>query len=188
LVLTNSTSSGKSVRININRQYLARAVRFGLNDLCLFGNNSALLGHDEHRTYVWMPLDGESAIKPASNAVRIESPKGESAPPVSQPSKPRRTPSVPEATTNTNSKAASNGQTAANGQPKVETVKRKSSRRKTGQQDITALIDQAIKFRTSLHNLMHDAGEWAKSLKQHRRQSRAIQSALTSISQVKTLL
>lgn len=65
---------------------------------------------------------------------------------------------------------------------------RKANRRKSGQQDFLKLIDHAIKFRTALHDRMHEAGELVKALKQHRRQSKAIQSDLSTISQVKTLL
>ena len=55
------------------------------------------------------------------------------------------------------------------------------------QQDITALIDQAIKFRTAAHDLMHEAGELVKALKQHRRQSRAVQQTLDQIRTLKGL-
>ena len=64
IVLSNSCCLGKRVRVNINRRFLARALQFGLNELCLYGKSAALLGHDNHRFYVWMPLDCESAIKP----------------------------------------------------------------------------------------------------------------------------
>ena len=49
------------------------------------------------------------------------------------------------------------------------------------------MIDQAVKFRTALHDLMHQSSGLVKALKQHRRQSRAIQSTLESLKQLKTL-
>ena len=54
-------------------------------------------------------------------------------------------------------------------------------------QDIAALIDQAVEFRTALHNLMQQSTGLVKALKQHRRQSKAIQNTLASIKQLKTL-
>ena len=50
-----------------------------------------------------------------------------------------------------------------------------------------ALINQAEKLRTALHDLMYEAGGLVKALKQHRRQSRAIQSTLASLRQLKGL-
>ena len=44
VVLSNSTSSGEPLRININRKYLTRAMRLGVQNLCLFGRDSAILG------------------------------------------------------------------------------------------------------------------------------------------------
>ena len=64
---------------------------------------------------------------------------------------------------------------------------RKSSRRKSGQQDLTGLIDQAVQFRTALHELMHQSTGLVKALKQHRRQNKAIQNTLASLKQLKTL-
>ena len=85
-----------------------------------------------------------------------------------------------ETTTNPNNKAASNGHT------KPESTS-KPSRRKSSQQDIGALIEQAVKLRTALHDRMHEAGELVKALKQHRRQSRAVQQTLDQIRTLKTL-
>ena len=60
-------------------------------------------------------------------------------------------------------------------------------RAKTSQQDIAALIEQAEKLRTALHDLMCQASGLVKALKQHRRQSRAVQNTLASLRQLKTL-
>ena len=124
------------------------------------------------------------AVEPAADAIRIEAPKGVADGSTS--SSPRRKKErtvqpVSEPIANTNGKPQSNGQA------KTETVTGKSSRRKTNPQDITALIDQAIKFRTAAHDLMHEAGELAKALKQHRRQSRVVQQTLDQIRTLKGL-
>jgi len=49
------------------------------------------------------------------------------------------------------------------------------------------LIEDAEKLRTAAHDLMHQASGVVKGLKQHRRQSRAIQNTLASLKQLKTL-
>lgn len=88
-----------------------------------------------------------------------------------------------ESTTNHEggSHSQANGQAQANGQS------RKTVPHKARQQDITRLIEQAEKLRTALHDLMHEANGLVKALKQHRRQSRAIQNTLASLKQLKTL-
>ena len=181
VVLTNSRWSGEPIRISINRTYLQRAMKLGISELCLYGVDSALSGLSSDRRYVWMPLDGGSAIPPAEDAIRIESPQGEIAAPIPQSVTPKEVPPMSEPTTNTTGKAASNGQA------KTDTTAPKASRRKASQQDLAALIDQAVKFRTALHDLMHESSGLVKSLKQHRRQNKAIQNTLASLKQLKTL-
>jgi uncharacterized protein YlxW (UPF0749 family) len=79
------------------------------------------------------------------------------------------------------SHSPANGQAEANGQS------RKAVPHKARQQDITHLVEQAERLRTSLHNLLHETSGLVKALKQHRRQSRAIQHTLASLKQLKTL-
>jgi hypothetical protein len=142
-----------------------------------------------------MPLEPSSAIQPVDDAIRIESPEGEiAATPtatIPQPATPKKVPPMSEPTTNTTGKAASNGkaetQASTNGQAKTDTTSPKASRRKASQQDLAALIDQAVKFRTALHDLMHESSGLVKALKQHRRQNKAIQNTLASLKQLKTL-
>jgi hypothetical protein len=133
-----------------------------------------------------MPLEPGAAIEPSEGSIRIESPKAQASAPATtspppQPKTERKVQPVSEPIANTNGKATSNGQA------RTETATSKSSRHKAKQQDIAALIDQAIKFRTAAHDLMHEAGELAKALKQHRRQSRAVQQTLDQIRTLKGL-
>ncbi len=92
-----------------------------------------------------------------------------------------------EPVTNSNGSAASNGNGQNNGHAKTNGQARKATGRKAELQDAAALIAQAEKFRSALHDLMHQANGLVKALKQHRRQSRAIQSTLDSIRQLKGL-
>ena len=90
-----------------------------------------------------------------------------------------------ETTTNTNGKAV--GPVETNGHARTDASCRRSSSRKAAQQDLAALIEQAEKLRTAAHDLMYQAGGLVKGLKQHRRQSRAIQNTLASLRTLKTL-
>ena len=193
VVLTGSSFTGEPIRVNTNRTYLARAMRLSLRELSITGTETALACSDESRQYVWMPLSPESAISPAEDAIRIESPNAGVETPATQPQTRRRVFPVTEPVSNSNGSAASNGNGQANGhaktngQAKTNGEARKTSGRKAELQDTAALIEQAEKLRTALHNLMHQANGLVKSLKQHRRQSRAIQSTLDSIRQLKGL-
>jgi hypothetical protein len=178
VILTNSRWAGEPIRINTNRTYLQRAMKLGLSDLSLYGNDSKLFCQGFERKYVWMPLSGDAAIPPG-DAVRIESPQGEIAV-VPQLVTPKEVPPMSEPT-NTNGKADTNGQA------KPDTTAPKAPRRKASQQDIAGLIDQAVQFRTALHDLMQQSNGLVKALKQHRRQSKAIQNTLASIKQLKSL-
>ena len=71
--------------------------------------------------------------------------------------------------------------------PKSNGQARKTTSRKASQQDIAGLIERTIKFRTALHDLTHEAGDLVKALKQHRRQTRAVQQTLDQIRTLKTL-
>ena len=193
IVLTGSSSSGEPIRINTNRDYLARAMRLGLREVSITSNKTALACFDERRHFVWMPLDADSAIAPAKDAIRIESPGADSEKPVTKPRIERKVSPVSETVTNQNGNAAakvngqSNGHAKANGHNRINRQARKATSPKAGQQDIAALIEQAVKLRTALHDRMHEAGELVKALKQHRRQSRAVQQTLDQIRTLKTL-
>ncbi len=184
IVLSNSCCLGKRVRININRHFLARALRFGLDELCLYGNSAALVGRDEHCIYVWMPLDCESAIKPNKKAIRIKSPKGTPVAIVPQ-SEERKTPSMTEPN-NTDGHAESNGHTGNKSHSQSNGQARKGTARKRGQ-DIDGLIRQAEALRSSLRDMLVKNNELLKGLKAHRRCNRVMQNTIASLRQLKTL-
>ncbi len=190
VVLTGSSFSGEPIRVNTNRNYLARAMRLGLRELTITGDKTALACCDEQRQYVWMPLDPESAIPPATDVIRIESDQAGTNVPISKPPKQRRKTSVNESPTNPNGKshAPASGTASGNGHAtKSNGHARKPASHKASEQNINGLIEQAEKLRTALHDLIHQASGLVKALKQHRRQSRAIRSTLDSIRQLKTL-
>jgi len=89
---------------------------------------------------------------------------------------------VPEHITNHNG----NGHTNGNGQAKTNGQARNGTARKPGQ-DIDGLIRQAEALRTSLRDTFLKNNELLKSLKRHRRQSRAVQNTLASLRQLKSI-
>lgn len=83
---------------------------------------------------------------------------------------------------NQNGHAATDGQAKSNGQPC------KKSRLKADQQeDAATLIDQATAVHMSLRETLRKTTELVKALKRYRRQSRIVQSTITSLRQLKTL-
>lgn len=73
LVLARSAWSGQPVRMQMNRMYLARAFELGFSELDFFEPQSPIVARGGTRSYVWAPLDPDSAIQPADDAVRIVS-------------------------------------------------------------------------------------------------------------------
>ena len=186
VVLTQSSRTGEPIRLNVNRLYLARALRLGLRDVLFTGDQTAILGFDATRQYVLMPLESKSAIPPAKNAIRIESPGTNSENPAPQPQTERKVSPVPEPITNSNGNTPTNGHAKTNGRTKHNGEARNGAARKPGQ-NIDGLIRQAEALRTSLRDTLLKNKDLLNALKQHRRQNRAVQSTLASLRQLKTL-
>ena len=184
IVLSNSCCLGKRFRININRHFLARALRFGLDELCLYGKSAALMGRDSHHTYLWMPLDCESAIKPNKKAIRIETPKGTPIAIVPQ-SEERKTPSMTEPNNN-DGHAESNGHAGSKSHSQSNGQARKGTARKPGL-NIDGLIRQAEVLRSSIRDTLVRNNELLKGLKAHRRCNRVMQNTIASLRQLKAL-
>ena len=62
------------MRINMNRKYLARAVKLGFDEVYLFSPKAPAFCRERDRSYVWALFDPESAVPPADEVIRIESP------------------------------------------------------------------------------------------------------------------
>jgi hypothetical protein len=171
LVLSRSTFSGESIRVNTNRKYLARALKLGFREVLLHDPKTAVVCRDDSRVYIWMPLDDEAAIPPAENAIRILS--DETADPVTNfISQPRNRIKRMLPQTNENGHAKANGQ---------------KIRAKADHQGITTLIEQAERLRTAQRDNLVKTNDLVKALKRHRRQSRIVQNTLASLRQLKTI-
>jgi hypothetical protein len=174
------------VRVNVNGRQLARALKLGLSDLYVFGEESPIAWHSENSTYVSAPLSKDAAVEPAADALRIESPVvAETVSPPLKP-KPERNPvPVSESINNTNGNGSPAGH-ATNGHAKTNGQARNGTARKTGQ-DIDGLIRQAEALRSAQRDNLVKTNELLKALKRHRRQSRALQNTIASLRQLKTL-
>ena len=78
VVLTGSSVSGGADPGEHEPQVPGPRDELGIRELSYHRRKPAILGLDVHRQYVWTLLDPESAIPPAKDAIRIESPKAES--------------------------------------------------------------------------------------------------------------
>ncbi len=73
LVLSRSRYTGPAVRLNLNREFLARAIGLGLAEVAVVDADAPIVCRDARRTYAWQPLNKESALEPADDVIRIES-------------------------------------------------------------------------------------------------------------------
>ena len=74
LILAHSRYTGTPVRINANREFLARAIRLGLFEVGIVDADSPVVCQDLRRIYCFQPLSKESAIGSSDDVTRIESP------------------------------------------------------------------------------------------------------------------
>jgi len=169
LMLDRSTVAGEPMRINTNRRYLARAVRLGFRELYATGSQSPVLCCDDRRKYVWAPLDPESAVAPDPEAMRTESSLAWAHTP------------KPRARTRKRKVAMPSPRSSENGQSKPKSRRASAANGKAGHDDVTALIEQAEALKGSLRESLVKVSELISSLKQHRRQSKAVRSALASL-------
>lgn len=170
LLLRGASIDGDAIRFNTNREYLARAIKLGFRDFCLFGPEVPAQARDANRAYVWALLGKDGAIKPREDAIRIESPKsdGQSSGETSSQTERIRKPM-------TTSKQSTNGQGSTNGNGKPDAA------------GITTLIEQAEAVKASLSTALNETKLLVAALKKHRQQSKALQSTLASLRQLQTL-
>jgi len=177
LVLPESTPTGEPIRVNMNRKYLARAARMGLDQLHVFSPSSPVLACDGRRRYVWALLAPEPAIAPTGDAAPGASTDGATRTVPAE--SPGNTPTaIPKARrrkrTTMSTKRSTNGQA----EPTTE---------KPEDPGVAALIEQAESLRTSLRDSLAKTCELIASLKRHRRQSRLVASTLASLKRLQTI-
>jgi hypothetical protein len=172
LLLSGSTMSGEAMRFNTNRHYLGRAFKMGFREISLYGLEAPAICHDGTRNYIWALLGKDGVIKPSENAIRIDSSSttGEQ---TASPIQKEKTTTMPQNRIKEHDNTDSNGKHKQNGT--AETV------------SVDSLIEQAETVKTALRESTQSVGELITALKKHRRQSKTLQSALSSIRQLQAI-
>ena len=179
LVLTNSTMTGTPTRINTNRRYIERAAKLGLRNLNLYGPDRPAHGCDDSRDYVWIPLTQDGIVDPTDDCIRIESPVADASSNRIQALPPRpEQPSTP-------------------GKRQPNTMKRPPQTHSTSTTTTTttnaeaagvdAMIESAEAVRTSLREAATTVSRLIAELKRHRKQSKTIRTALSSLRELDTI-
>jgi hypothetical protein len=73
LVLSRSGYTGPPIRLQTNREFLARAIRLGFTEVEVIDADTPLVCRDDRRVLAWQPLAKDSAIAPSDDATCIES-------------------------------------------------------------------------------------------------------------------
>ena len=177
LVLCRSTLSGAPIRVNTNRNFLARALKLGFRELLFHSPKTPVLCQDDNRRYAWAVLDHDSAIASTTDAVRILS--SDAAPAVSainhNPKTPRRKISMPRCRPQPNGHVAdsepsppeSNGCSA----PLPE----------------TDLLEQAQTLKVSLGDALAKTNALIVAIKGQEKQRRIMRSTLASLRQLQSI-
>jgi hypothetical protein len=164
-VLCRSRATGPAVRLHQDRRYLLRAVQLGFGAVQVSGPDSPVACRDGARTYVWMPLDKSAALPPDPEALRLPS-VGDTAPDPAPPAE-RRTSPMPT--------PPSNGRAPDSGRP-PQPPERAGS--------LAELIAEAEAVRALLGDALARTARLVASLKQHRKQTRAVEAAVASLRQL----
>ena len=168
LVLTNSRLIGDPVKISVNREFLARALKLGFREIGLINEQSIVTFDDGRRKYLVMPLETDKNAKRVTDAVRIES---GTASPTTQAQRLRISSSnnpntIPKPQNHQEPpSAAVHGLSAA--------AEHESS--------ATGPIGAAIELRTSLRAALTNTNTLIASLRRNKRQQRLVQSTLQSL-------
>ena len=163
------------MRLNTNRQFLARAVRLGFAEVQVVGPEDPVACRDGRRAYLWQPLSRESAIGPSDDAIRIDSVGAGPAVRAGRTPGRRRTPpwSIPCPDPRPGAATAGTTPGTANG---VATG---------GPGGLAALIQEAEALHEALADARARAGRLTAALRRYRRRERLVSSTLASLKALK---
>jgi len=172
LRLSRSRPEGEPLRVQMNREFLARALQLGFREIGFTGTASPALCHDGTRQFVWALLEPEGAISADPEAVLIESPRtGEKASSVSPPKKEagphraRLSRSHGRRHDTTASSSAVHEKPLSNDAPPDP-------------------LEVANSLKEQLRSVLGQVNRLAGALKQQRRQRRLVRSTLASLRQL----
>jgi hypothetical protein len=166
--LRHSTPSGPPVRLCLNRRLLRRALLLGLRDVQVIGADKPVAFPSDRVLYVVMTLDKGGAIPPGRKVLQLaqatKQKQAPAPPPLEEPAIERREETMPAPTPP--------GPIAGNGSSQPPRY------------CIDELIDDAEQLRASLHDASVRVSRLLAALKQQRRQSRALRTAVASLQQL----
>jgi hypothetical protein len=169
VVLVRSSVTGPPVRVVTDRRYLLRAVRLGFKEIEIGPGDRPLVCRDGQRTYLWMQLSHKPAL-PSQSVPRTPEPTVPSA--VSPESIPEPTRRI---TTMSRSVPANNGSTPRNG------IAANPQSSGLPEVDLDGLLAEGEALRSLLHEAHARLGRLLAGLKHHRRQAKAVETALASL-------
>ena len=173
LVLNRSRYSGPAVCINTNRRFLRRALQLGFSEISTTEVEAPIVCRESHRLYAWQPLNGDAAIEPGDNVIRIESTPTKNSAVMDQceTQTPRRTMKAPIQHNGHESAVPAN----SNGQPV-------SNNPGTS---LATLIQDAEALHATLTDARASIARLIAGLRRHRKQSRLVSETLKSLRQLK---
>jgi hypothetical protein len=174
LVLSRSSYGGAPARFQTNRDFLARAVRLGFREVEIVDPSSPIVCRAGRHAYAWQPLDADSALGPAEDATRIESPLHPQA--SRSPAAPPRT--IPPMNERTNSHVPPAAAAAAT-PSRPEIVPDPAA---TG---LVALIREAESLHEALGEARARSQKLIVALRRHRKQARLMAATLTALRQLR---
>jgi hypothetical protein len=196
MILRNSSKQGDDVRICTDRKFLARAAEMGFSDFYLPHDASPALAIDVSRTYLWMLLDHQEALKPSDNCLRIESPLG-SYPFCSSPTTPQKVTPVnriasppgqkPGQKPEPSQPAAHPAAQLAAQQPLTTNEPVVRRRQQSGREQASGSLEQAISLRDQLRAAVTSSKELIRSLKTEKRSHKSWKIALGSLQQLQAV-
>jgi hypothetical protein len=176
LVLSRSSYTGPPVRLQTNREPLARAIRLGFAEFEVVDADSPLVGRDDRRVLAWQPLAKDSAIGPADDATRIES--------GSQPS--HEAVRAPEGPPRPRIEAIERAQRdGANGKVVETNCHATAVAQEPATTGLAALIREAEALHESLGDARARAGRLVIALRKQRRRERLVSATLASLRQLR---
>lgn len=169
LILSNSTLQGNALRLNTNRQFLARAIGLGFRQIHFTGSESPAFCQNEHHSFVWALLEQDGTVPPDSKALRVESP-------CIRPDRKRKSTVEKKPFMTRNPKT--NQSPEQNGQKPKEPCEAGS---------LEALLQQAEAMQETLREAAIQLRELTALLKQHQKESKSVQAVLASLRRLPNL-
>ncbi len=194
VVLRNSHRSGDEVQLNTDRRFLVHAAQLGFQELEIHGPESPLVCRDEHRVYLWAPLQEMPPLTAGPDTVQIESPlttNTTSHRPARHLPPPRRSRPIAERTPNRMShnriSATLSGSTPPPEKGAARPIVAEAGNSPDQSASFGTVLREAESVKTSLREAHSQVSRLIAALKRHRRQSKLVQSTLSSLRQLQTL-